>query len=37
MPKISEFFGITILMYWIDTQKHKKPHFHVRYSGKEAV
>ena len=37
MPKISEFFGISILMYWYDIQKHKMPHFHARYSGFEAV
>jgi hypothetical protein len=24
-------------MYWFDTQKHKKPHFHVRYQGAEAI
>ena len=37
MPRISEFFGITIYMYWFDTQKHQMPHFHARYQGKEAV
>lgn len=37
MPRISEFFGIVIYMYWMDTQKHKAPHFHARYRGKEAV
>jgi len=37
MPRISEFFGITILMYWFDTQKHKQPHFHARFPGNEAV
>lgn len=37
MPRISEFFGIMIYMYWFDEQRHKKPHFHARYSGKEAV
>ena len=37
MPRISEFFGIDIYMYWFDTQKHKLPHFHARYGGKEAV
>jgi len=37
MPKISEFYGIIISMYWFDTQKHKKPHFHARYQGVEAV
>lgn len=37
MPRISEFFGIVIYMYWMDIQKHKKPHFHARFKGKEAV
>ena len=37
MPRISEFFGIAILMYWKDTQQHQMPHFHVRYSGEEAA
>ena len=37
MPKISEFFGISIFMYWFDTQKHKLPHFHARYGGEEGV
>lgn len=37
MPRISEFFGIVIFMYWYDTQKHKMPHFHARHGGSEAV
>ncbi|PWU14650.1 MAG: transcriptional regulator [Bdellovibrio sp.] len=37
MPRISEFFGISIYMYWYDTQKHKMPHFHARYGGSEGV
>lgn len=37
MPRISEFFGIVIYMYWMDIQKHKEPHFHARFKGKEAV
>lgn len=37
LPRISEFFGIVIYMYWLDTQKHKTPHFHARYGGQEAV
>jgi hypothetical protein len=37
MPRISEFFGIAIYMYWFDTQKHKAPHFHARHGGQEAV
>ena len=24
-------------MCWMDTQKHKAPHFHARYGGEEAV
>jgi hypothetical protein len=26
-----------VYMYRLDTQKHKKPHIHVRYQGAEAV
>jgi len=37
VPKISEFFGMTVHMYWFDTQKHKLPHLHVRYRGMEAI
>jgi hypothetical protein len=37
MPRISEFFGLVVYMYWFDTQKHKGPHFHVRYCGAEAT
>jgi len=29
------FYGITIYMY--NTNEHYPPHFHVRYSGQEAV
>lgn len=37
MPRISTFYGIVIYMYWYDTKRHNKPHFHVRYSGNYAV
>lgn len=37
MPRLSEFFGLAVYMYWFDTQKHHVPHFHVRYQGSEAV
>lgn len=37
LPRISEFFGIVIFMYWFDEQKHKTPHFHARFAGDEAV
>lgn len=30
MPRISAFYGITILMYF---GGHNPPHFHARYSG----
>ena len=34
MPKISEFFGIAIYLYFND---HPPAHFHARYGGHEAV
>lgn len=37
LPRISEFFGLRVYMYWFDVQKHKVPHFHVRKGGKEAA
>jgi hypothetical protein len=37
MPKVSEFFGIVILMYWKDNKRHHQAHFHARYGGEEAV
>lgn len=37
VPRISEFFGLAVYMYWFDTQRHAVPHFHVRYQGAEAV
>lgn len=33
MPKLSEFFGIAIYMYWGD---HGPPHFHARYGREKA-
>jgi hypothetical protein len=32
MPRISEFFGIAIYMYF---REHNPPHFHAIYSGQE--
>lgn len=37
MPIISMFYGVIISMYYLDTKKHKSPHIHVTYQGKEAV
>ncbi|MGI8787236.1 MAG: DUF4160 domain-containing protein [Pyrinomonadaceae bacterium] len=34
MPRISEFFGILIYMYYND---HAPPHFHAEYGGNEAL
>ncbi len=34
MPRLSEFYGILIYMYWRD---HNPPHFHGIYSGDEAL
>jgi len=33
LPKLSEFFGIAIYMYW---GNHGPPHFHARYGGEKA-
>ena len=33
MPRISEFYGIVIAMYYAE---HGLPHFHARYAGQEA-
>jgi Domain of unknown function (DUF4160) len=33
MPRISQFYGITILMFFGD---HDPPHFHARYAGHTA-
>jgi hypothetical protein len=34
VPKISEFFGISIYMYF---REHGVPHFHARYGSEEVV
>jgi hypothetical protein len=34
MPRISEFYGIIIAMYYSD---HAPPHFHARYAEHEAL
>lgn len=34
MPRISEFFGIEIYIYWRD---HNPPHFHAYYGGEEVT
>jgi len=34
LPKISEFFGISIYVYW---REHPPAHFHARYAGEEVI
>ncbi|HEY5856256.1 MAG TPA: DUF4160 domain-containing protein [Aldersonia sp.] len=34
MPRLSEFYGIVIYMYWAD---HRPPHVHGIYAGDEAL
>jgi hypothetical protein len=34
LPKISEFFGIAIYIYW---REHPPPHFHAKYAGDEVL
>ena len=34
MPRVSQFFGIVIAMYYAD---HAPPHFHARYGEHEAL
>jgi len=34
LPKVSEFFGISVYVYYDD---HPPPHFHATYGGQEVV
>ena len=34
MPRVSDFYGIAIYMYYSD---HAPPHFHAEYGGNEAL
>jgi hypothetical protein len=34
MPRVSQFFGITVFMNYND---HSPPHFHAEYGGREAA
>jgi hypothetical protein len=36
MPKISEFDGIKIYIYWNDSEHHHLPHFHAEYNRHKA-
>lgn len=36
MPAISMFYGILVLMFFRDNQRHHTPHIHARSQGSEA-
>ena len=36
MPRISEFYGIFVYMYFQDTRQHHTPHVHVRHGEYKA-
>ena len=37
MPVISMFYGLIVLMYYLDNKQHNFPHIHVKYNEYEAV
>jgi Domain of unknown function (DUF4160) len=37
MPVISMFYGVIVMMYYFDNQKHQSPHIHVTYQDDRAV
>ena len=37
MPRISDFLGIFVYMYFDDNARHHSPHIHVRYGEYKAV
>jgi Domain of unknown function (DUF4160) len=37
MPAISMFYGVIVMMYYFDNQKHHRPHIHAKYQEDEAV
>jgi hypothetical protein len=37
VPVISAFYGLIVLMYYLDNKQHHFPHIHVQYGEHEAV
>ncbi|MGD0058893.1 MAG: DUF4160 domain-containing protein [Verrucomicrobiia bacterium] len=37
MAVICMFYGVIVSLYYMDKDKHKRPHFHARYQEHEAV
>jgi Domain of unknown function (DUF4160) len=36
MPTISVFYGLIVMLYFFDDERHHLPHIHVRYQDSEA-
>ena len=37
MPIISMFYGMVIMMFYMDNKEHKLPHIHVKYKDEKSV
>ena len=37
MPVVSMFYGLVVMMYFMDKKQHNFPHIHVRYGEMEVV
>lgn len=37
MPIVSMFYGIIVAMYFADSERHSRPHIHVKFQDSEAV
>lgn len=37
MPVVSMFYGLVVMMYFMDKKQHNFPHIHVKYGEMEAV
>ena len=37
MPVISRFFGIIVMMFYLDRNRHNRPHIHARFQEDEVV
>jgi Domain of unknown function (DUF4160) len=37
MAVISMFYGLIVLMYFLDTRKHQLPHIHVKYQDQVVI
>lgn len=37
MPVISMFYGVIVMMYYFDTDRHHLPHIHIKYAEFKSV